>query len=203
LSNITWYAASWNASFLGFFTRIFGGSENVPLVNLPTVAQTLTRMGSLLLILCLAWLAWPRSQESSPDRFDLGFSLTITGMLLISPLGWMYYFPTLLIPAVVAWRVVRGLEARIWYQAIIILAWLLSTIPHALIPAPQMDSPQLWFFWAGVYFYALLLFSFILGSLSHRAKKNHTRAIRPEPDPRRQGIFSFKAAGRPPPSVPG
>jgi hypothetical protein len=171
LSSITWYAASWNASFLGFFTRIFGGSENVPLFNLPAVAQTLTRICSGLFILWLAWLAWPRAQESSLDRFDLGFSLTITGMLLISPLGWMYYFPTLLIPAVVAWRMVRRLEARIWYQAIIILAWLLSTIPHSLIPAPQMDSPQLWFFWAGPYFYALLLFSFILGSLAHHVKK--------------------------------
>jgi len=171
LSSITWYAASWNASFLGFFTRIFGGSENVPLFNLPAVAQTLTRICSLLFILWLAWLAWPRAQESSLDRFDLGFSLTITGMLLISPLGWMYYFPTLLIPAVVAWRMVRRLDARIWYQAIIILAWLLSTIPHSLIPAPEMDSPQLWFFWAGPYFYALLLFSFILGSLAHHVKK--------------------------------
>ena len=190
LSSVTWYAASWNASFLGFFTRIFGGSENIPLFNLPAVAQTLARICSGLFILWLAWLAWPRAQESSTDRFDLGFSLTITGMLLISPLGWMYYFPALLIPAVVAWRMVRRLEARIWYQAMIILAWLLSTIPHSLIPAPAMDSPQLWFFWAGPYFYALLLFSFILASLSRHVKKAPARAIRPKPDPPSQGLFS-------------
>jgi hypothetical protein len=171
LSSVTWYAASWNASFLGFFTRIFGGSENVPLFNLPAVAQTLTRLCSGLFMLWLAWVAWPRAQESSLERFDLGFALTITGMLLISPLGWMYYFPTLLIPAVVAWGMVRRLEARIRYQAIIILAWLLSTIPQSLIPAPEMNSPQLWIFWAGSYFYALLLFSLILGSLAHQVKK--------------------------------
>lgn len=171
LSSITWYAASWNASFLGFFTRIFGGSENVPWVNLPAVAHALTRLGSGLFMLCLAWLAWPRAQESSRDRFDLGFSLTITGMLLISPLGWMYYFTVLLIPAVVSWRLVRRLEARIRYQAVILLAWLLSTIPHSLIRAPDMNSPHLWFFWAGPYFTALLLFSFILGSLARHLKE--------------------------------
>jgi hypothetical protein len=169
LSDITWYAASWNASFQGFFTRIFGGSENIPLVNVPVVAQTLTKLCSVLFLLWLAWLAWPRAQEPSLDRFDLGFSLTITGMLLISPLGWMYYFPTLLIPAVVAWRLAGRLEGRNRYRAMIILAWLLSTIPHDLVPAPQVDSPRLCFFWAGAYFYALLLFSYIVGSLGRYA----------------------------------
>jgi Glycosyltransferase family 87 len=173
LSSITWFAASWNASFLGFFTRIFGGSENVPLYNLPQLAHALASICSLTFALWLVWLAWPRPQESSPDFFDLSFSLTITGMLLISPLGWMYYFPLLIIPAAAAWRMVRRLDARtrIWYQALIILAWLLSTVPHFLIPSAEMGAPLIWFTWAGFYFYSLLLFSFILGTLAHRLKK--------------------------------
>lgn len=172
LSEITWYAASWNASFLGFFTRIFGGSENVPLVNLPKLAVALTRMCSLIFALWLVWLAWPRPRESSRDHFDLGFSLTITGMLLISPLGWMYYFPVLIIPATVAWRLSGRLDCRMRRRAMIILAWLLSTVPHFLIPSEDVNTPQIWFIWAGVYFYSLLLFSFLLGSLArklHRA----------------------------------
>jgi hypothetical protein len=65
LSEITWYAASWNASFLGFFTRIFGGSENVPLFNFPKLAFALTRICSLSFALWLVWLAWPREKRSS------------------------------------------------------------------------------------------------------------------------------------------
>jgi hypothetical protein len=171
LSEITWYAASWNASFLGFFTRIFGGSENVPMINFPKLAFALTRICSLSFALWLVWLAWPREKKSSPDHFDLGFSLTITGMLLISPLGWMYYFTLLTIPAVVAWRLARRLDSRMQYQAVIILAWLLSTTPRFLIPSAEMDTPFICFTWAGSYFYALLLFSFILGSLAQRLKK--------------------------------
>ena len=171
LSEITWYAASWNASFLGFFTRIFGGSENVPLVNLPKLAVALTRVCSLIFALWLVWLAWPQPQESSRDHFDLGFSLTITGMLLISPLGWMYYFPVLIIPATVAWRLSGRLDSRIRRRAMIILAWLLSTVPHFLIPSAELNTPQLWFTWAGVYFYSLLLFSFLLISLARQLKR--------------------------------
>lgn len=171
LSEITWYAASWNASFLGFYTRIFGGSENVPLFNLPELAFALTRISSLIFALWLVWLAWPRPQESSRDHFDLGFSLTITGMLLVSPLGWMYYFTVLIIPAAVAWRISGKLDSRIRYQAIIILAWLLSTVPHFLIPSAEVNTPQLWFTWAGVYFYSLLLFSFLLVSLARQLNR--------------------------------
>jgi alpha-1,2-mannosyltransferase len=171
LSNVTWYASSWNASFQGFFSRIFGGSENIPLVNLPVVTQILTKLGSLVFLCGLVWVAWPRAQERNRERFDLGFSLTIIGMLLICPLGWMYYFPTLLIPAVVAWRLAGRFEARFRYRALLIVAWLLSTTPHVLIQASQMNSPHQWFIWAGPYFYALLLFSFIVGSLAQHLKK--------------------------------
>jgi hypothetical protein len=171
LSEITWYAASWNASFLGFFTRIFGGSENVPLVNYPTVARVLTSLCSLIFVLWLTWLAWPQAQESRSDYFDLSFSLCIVGMLLISPLGWMYYFPILIIPASVVWRLARESDHRIRYQSLIVLAWLLGTVPHLLIPSAEMNTFRIWFTWAGCYFYALLLFSFIISSLAQRLNK--------------------------------
>jgi hypothetical protein len=171
LSGITWYAASWNASFLGFFTRILGGSENVPLINLPKLAHALSRICSLAFVGWIAWLAWPRPGEPSPDAFDLGFAFTLVGMLLISPLGWMYYFSVLIIPVAVAWRLDQKIGSRPWRQAALILVWLLSTVPHFLIPSADMDSPLTWFTWAGFYFYALLGFSFILGSLARRVTK--------------------------------
>ena len=104
LGSVTWYAASWNASFLGFTTRILGGSENTPLIQLPGLARGLAYGASLIVAVVLTWLAWPRHSEISRSRFDALFALTLVAMLLISPLGWMYYFPALLIALVVAWQ---------------------------------------------------------------------------------------------------
>ncbi len=158
-------------SILSGITRLFGGSENLPLINRPDVALALTRICSLTFLCGLGWVAWPREPAASPDQFDLGFSLTIVGMFLLSPLGWMYYFPALIIPAVVAWRLAGRLGRGVHFKILLVLAWILSTIPHWFIPAPEMNTPQVWFIWAGVYFYSLLLFSFILGSLARQLSR--------------------------------
>jgi hypothetical protein len=154
LGGTNWYAASWNASFLGFFSRIFGGSRNVPLVEAPLVAQALTSAGSLALLGVVAWMSNPLSTAVSERRFDFAFALTVLAMLLVSPLGWMYYFPSLAIPALVLWRAGAGRACAV--------AWLLSTVPHLLVPSARFNDPLAWFTWAGCYFYALLLFAGLL-----------------------------------------
>jgi len=58
IDQVTWYAASWNASLRGFLSRIFGGSENQPLFNLPGVASGLNLLLSAGLLAALAWTAW-------------------------------------------------------------------------------------------------------------------------------------------------
>ena len=174
LSSVTWYAASWNASLMGFFSRIFGGSENIPLWNLPWLGRALTGGISLLLLVALIWQARPRGVETGPDQFDLGFSLTIPLMFLISPLGWMYYFPALLIPAAVAWRISSQGPARRWDKPILGLAWVLSSVPHLLMRSAELNRPVHWFTWAGYYFYALLLFTGLLLWMSRRLTKAAT-----------------------------
>jgi hypothetical protein len=164
LRGVTWYAASWNASFMGFFTRVFGGSENVPLWNLPRLSWVLSLTCLSFLVLGVIRVSRPRGGEKSKDRFDLGFSLSLVAMLLISPLGWMYYFPALAIPLLVSWR----FSNRIPDKILISLAWLLSSVPLLLIPATDMNNPVAWLIWGGCYFYALLLLTGILQSLSAR-----------------------------------
>ena len=161
MGSVTWYGASWNASFMGFFTRIFGGSENVPWINAPGLAHALAYGCSALVALGLAWLARrPHDDQRDPAAFDLAFAFGLVAMLLASPLGWMYYFPVLLITATVGWEAARR-SGRRSLLLLIPLAWILSTTPHALIPVStgEMDNPFNWFTWAGVYFYALLIFA--------------------------------------------
>jgi len=174
LQNMPWYAGSWNASFMGFFTRMFGGSLNTPLANLPWLARTLSLVLSLALLGWIIRLAQPFSHRLTSDRFDLVFSLALVAMLLISPYGWLYYFPILIFPMMVAWRTVEKYHLGNIYKIIIGFSWALTTIPTSLIWAEdvRMNQPVIWFTSAGIYFYALLIITGIFIGLLHNINKS-------------------------------
>jgi MFS family permease len=166
--------ASWNASFSAFFTRIFGGAENIPFIDFPVFAYGVAYSLSFLLILLLIRTAWPQPQENSPlIRFDIGYSLTIVAMLLISPFGWMYYFPSLIIPLLVLWHASSTLKTSKLYKFLIVVAWILSCLPTQLINSEEtlMDLPIVWFITSGYYFYALIIFCGLLLCISHQFSK--------------------------------
>jgi hypothetical protein len=160
LGSVTWYAASWNASYLGFFTRLFGGSENVPLAQAPWLAYAVGYGLALVSIGLLAWQAWRTPPGAPTRRFDLLFSLGLVVMLLASPLGWMYYFPYLILPFLAAWLAAKD-GRRQWLMGLVVLGWVLSTIPHQIVPSAEIQPAHM-FLWAGVYFYALLIFQAVL-----------------------------------------
>ena len=160
LSAITWYSASWNASILGFYTRILGGSEGKPLINLPELAYGLNYASTIILLLILAWAVKTQRNKNIKMYDDLVFSLGIVFMLLLSPLGWMYYFVLLIIPVIILWQV-KDTRYITYFRVLIIIAWILSSIPHVLTPSPEIKTIDM-FVWGGSYFYALLLFSFLI-----------------------------------------
>ena len=160
LSTITWYGASWNASFLGFFTRIFGGSEGEPLINLPELAYGLNYASTVILLLILAWAVKTQKNKNKKMYDDLLFSLCIVFMLLLSPLGWMYYFVLLIIPAIILWQI-NDPSYKTHFRVLIIITWILSTLPLALTSSSEIKTIDM-FVWGGAYFYALLLFSFLI-----------------------------------------
>jgi hypothetical protein len=157
LAGTTWYGASWNASFLGFFTRVFGGTENVPLMDLPQLAFGLSSALSLLATGVLVWLTAAKVPVAM--RFpDVTYCLAIVVMLLASPYGWIYYFPLLFLPLVVAWHEAGRLDAP-FCRMVIALAWAMSTLPHAHVPAHLNNTALAWFTRQGAFFYALALFA--------------------------------------------
>jgi hypothetical protein len=173
LQNMPWYAGSWNGSFLGFFSRILGGSMNIPLVELPWLAHALSLLLSVMLLFGMIWLMGPSSCSSGNDRFDLIFSLALVEMLLISPYGWLYYFPILVLPMIVAWRFATRHNFSILFNLLLIFAWILINIPTPLIWAEdvKMNQPIVWFTSAGIYFYALLVLTGVfIGLLCKRNK---------------------------------
>jgi hypothetical protein len=169
LGSVTWYASNWNASLLGFLTRLLGGSENIPLLNVPWLAHPLYYALSFAGILMMVWLSWPRTGEAAAEIQSLGFGLSLALMLLLSPLGWMYYFPVLFIALISAWGA-AGTFGMADYKRAIVLAWLLSTVPTPLVASKMLNEPLICLTWAAVYFYALLAFSAILGSMLYRLR---------------------------------
>ena len=156
-AGVTWYAASWNASLLGFLSRILGGSENVPLWNVPWLAHGLTYALALAAVAGLIWLTWPRRGESAAVE-ELGYGLALALMLLLSHLGWMYYFPALAPALLAAWRWARTRAVRVLCLA----AVALSGVPRFLVPSEEVNDPWMWFTWCGAYFYGLVLLSGVL-----------------------------------------
>lgn len=155
LSKISWYAASWNASLMGLFSRILGGSENVPLVNYPELTSIFYFLGSIILVLFLFRVV-KLQQGSGQIIFDLIFSVTLVCMLLISPLGWIYYFPVLIIPLLISWNTAT-IHQKALYKVLLVLAWILCTIPHSLV-REQNIQPIYTLAWAGFYSYGLFVF---------------------------------------------
>ena len=144
IRTVMWFGNSWNASYAGVITRVFGGSENVPLFDAPRLAQFLVLCCSAVTVAWLAWLTWPgRGVERPLDRFDLGFGLTLAAMLLMSPLGWMYYFPILCVPGYAVWSLARRVGRRSLACGCVV-TWMMSNIPTSMVRAPDVNAPLAW-----------------------------------------------------------
>lgn len=172
LQSITWHSSNWNASAYGFFTRIFGGSENVPLIDSQPLGLALYGCLSLLLVAGIIRHPRPGPDQDASLGFDLGFSFTLVASLLIAPLGWMYYFQLLLIPFLVLYSLATSRALGWAFKGTCILALFLSSFPQLLI-APE-DSPQFAFTRAAVYSYALILLAVQISWSSHALLPSRT-----------------------------
>ena len=255
MQSVTWFGNSWNASYWAFFTRILGGSENVPLVNAPAIAQGVVILCSAATVAWFAYLTGrpsrlkPRPPQEPPGRyaavsveaeastsipnadrtsveaeastsipnadrtsveaeastsisnaartsvdakastsmthtagFDLGYGLTLAVMLLVSPLGWMYYFPLLLLPGYAVWLLTREGRLRPLRWGLIV-AWGLSTIPTSMVRAADVNDPRSWFTSNSVYFYALVVFAIVLSAAAARTRGLKPACSIPDADP--------------------
>ncbi len=177
LTKILWYSASWNASLLGFLTRMFGGDNegNRPIFNIPHLTPLLFLILFGALTIYLIWTSWPRknlmnklSEQTKIDLFDWGFSLTIVLMILLAPLGWVYYFPLLIIPYITILRISNNLSSFNLNLTILSLILLLSSMPgNYQRPESVIQTPMI-LTWASYYFYALILLFTLLVMLRNQ-----------------------------------
>lgn len=160
IRHIYWYASTWNASLLGFFLRLFGGPEkNVPLISAPWLTYKLYFLSSFLLLIGLIKYLQPTKKIEPTAKLDLDFSSVIVTMLLISPLGWLYYFSWLSIPFLACWKLINQRETSLWLGFMLAICILLSSIPHTLASSANIIQTNVFilFIFSSCYVLALLL----------------------------------------------
>lgn len=153
LKKISWYASSWNVSFLGFFSRLFSFSEkNHAFFTLPHLTATLTILLSAGLVFYLGHL-WQK-QKTTQEDFDAGFSLVIIAMILLSPLGWTYYFGLFLIPYLVL--IHQSNHDGVHLAGTFLIFF--STLSGGLLHAQEVKTFLQILYFGGIGFYVLILF---------------------------------------------
>ena len=164
LSSLKLFNSSWNASLYGFIGRIWGisGEKNTPIWNLPFLTTVLYSSLSMLLVLMLWRINKIKSNLTVLTQFDLCFSFATVIMLLISPLGWMYYFSFLIIPFTIIYSLAQQCRYSFLIRIILGIALLLSSMPHDFLVNDQVYSLSDIFGSGGYYFYALCLLTLLL-----------------------------------------
>lgn len=162
---IRWSSSSWNPSIYGFLLRLFGGPElNVPVIAAPYLTKILHPLLSGMLVLGVVKFLWPTPAINYQDKTDLDFSVILIAMLLLSPLGWLYYFSYLIIPFAILLRFgMRGyhpVQLSLWT----IFALMLSAISTPLIASGYIAGKYVLMAFASssLYFSALLILLFLL-----------------------------------------
>jgi len=178
LSNLPWHDSSWNPSFAGFLTRVFTRSEVTSLAVSPIIARSAVLGCSLGLLVVMFYSIRRVITNKDINGFDLGFSMTLIAMLLLSPYGWIYYFAILIIPLMVVWKVSAGMRAGGIYRYGVASAWLLSTVPTAFLRSDNshLKSGIVVYLWGGVYFYALIIFIMLTGLLGVGMRHEQTNS---------------------------
>jgi hypothetical protein len=110
----------WNASFAGFWSRLFNPMTDqhhvLPLWQSPPLALAGTLLCRLAVVALLAWAVW---RARTPAQRDLAFGLVLVGMLLVSPLTWDHYFLLLPLPVLVVWGLLPPRGITRWLFAVI------------------------------------------------------------------------------------
>jgi Glycosyltransferase family 87 len=126
IPHVAKYQGLWfNLSLPGYWTKLFDPPGEyryiVPVINSPLLA----RAGTLLTCIpVLAALIWAVRRARTLAESDLSFGLTLTAMLLVSPITWDHYLLLMLLPLATTWvHLPRSPGPRALFVGIAIAFW--------------------------------------------------------------------------------
>ena len=161
LPGVLWYGDSWNASFYGFLFRCW--TDPFLWVKLHIKPANLFIIQIVYITgfsfgLSAYWYCLKKKSENTHHTI----CLTLLFMLLLSPLGWLYYFPVLLLPIAVIWQAYsQKLPGNSASFLLLLSALFLVSLPMDYSMAIDMKTR---FAKAGIhslYFYGLFLLTYL------------------------------------------
>jgi hypothetical protein len=172
---IKWAASSWNVSIYGFLLRLVGGIEsNVALLPVPGLITYLYPLLAGIFFLAIIQFLRPALDIPTQRKIDLDFSVIITAMLLLSPLGWLYYFPLLSIPILILWQWAKTGIYPIALPVMLMTCIFFSNIPISLLSSEQIHTANVLhvFFGSSLCFLVLIGLTNLLFWLRYRLAGN-------------------------------
>lgn len=136
-------ALSWNAALKGVTERYFGEGLTVSIYPSPWLCWALRSAAYIGTAFCFIQLGRLQPRLTARVASLLAAAISLPLMLLLAPLGWIYYFPVLLLSALVCWHVLRDVPRARLARSLSILALMLSGIPQLLTAGNNMTW-ELW-----------------------------------------------------------
>jgi hypothetical protein len=131
--------------------RVFVWSGLADFPGTANAGALLWALGAGLVFLAMAVLVYRLSTSPSPGNWDAIIGITLTAMLVLSPLSWVYYLPLLIVPVIVAMRC--GSPA---VRLLVSVGWLLCAIPFNQEPLGEVSTLQIFTFQGGFAAWGLL-----------------------------------------------
>lgn len=195
MAKVSWYGDNWNASIFGFISRLFGPIHPIIYAVLFVIGffWYLKKLGMKAPFIRLRKNRSPTKFRSccaktQPTLFlkDLEteaskinhhpFCLSLTMMLMLSPFGWIYYFPLLIFPLFLIWAAAyEKLTQTIKPMLIFLIAFFFINMPQGYVYFDNMTllaAKTLFYSW---FFYGLLLINYLCGQEKILLGKNQLR----------------------------
>ncbi len=150
LKTIDWYGVNWNASYTGFFYKILSSEYGF---GWEAARGVWIQAANMLTVLVAAYLSFQMASEVEKNQWNGFFALAVPLMLIISPLGWSYYFPLLFL---VFPKLLEELRCRGW--GLSVMAFILG----ASITLPRVGLIGFEGLWAEGWRMYLLFFGLFL-----------------------------------------
>lgn len=151
--HVKWTASNWNASVIGLIDRALG----IDTVNPALRPAAIKALSLSTIAMFSAWVAHRSRLLPTKGQADIIFIFTLPAILLAAPLGWIYYFPWLIVSAA-AWHNagLSRVQTRVEHTGLL-LCLALSSWPTAMKPVQSLTPQPMWWGADSVYFLALSL----------------------------------------------
>ncbi len=144
-NNVNWTATNWNASWTGLIDRYFIGTPDSLWPETRPVARALSFACSAA-TLAVLWRALRcPSQCSQAQRAEVMFILGPAACLLMSPLGWVYYFPMLALSWHLSWKSTLALPRGSQFRVGLLCVFAMQCMPIGILPSPSPLNPAVWY----------------------------------------------------------